>query len=1059
MAGQLLMEKQPSIYEILINKNDGYFKKHEQMKYKILQRISIAWLLMGSFSQIYGQDITITGTVTDLEDGTTLPGVTVQVKGTQNGAITDIEGAYAISNISNTDILIFSYVGYKKTEILIGNQTIIDLTMESDVETLDEIVITGYGGQKKSDVTGAVASVNMEDLVRIPYSGVTQAMQGLAAGVNVTQNTGAPGEGVAVRIRGVGSISSGNSPLYIVDGVPTENAMNYLSTSDIESISVLKDAASAAIYGSRANNGVVIITTKQGSGTKGIQINFNSSFGIQQVGKLTEMTNKGQYIELYNEAADNDNVGVDNPRLRRKKITEAMADTLPDIDHLGAIFKQAILQNYYVGISGGDEKTHFNISGSYFGQEGIIIGSDYERFTGKVSVSSQAKEWLNVGFNLNVANSTTNIIGSSGDGFGGNGGSVIRYAFFRTPTIPILDDKGEYVDLPDNPEFFGDGYNPVGLANNIHNVLSDVQILGDFNFKVDFSDHISISSKFGVDSNNNNRRRFNKTWGTNDRINNPNSLSVNNGSFFSWTWTNLLNFDYVFGDHSLSAVVGTEAISINSNSSATTERDFSDQNLTLVNLGGGQGAITASEDIWEYKLFSYFARANYNFKEKYFLTAIVRRDASTRFEEKNRWGTFPSLSLGWRIDKENFLQNSNVIDQWKLRVGYGANGNQNIDNFAYLEKIKPGFEYPFGNVAQSGYATTELGNADVTWETSTQLDIGTDLSFYNSKLLVALDYFRKVTKDQLVPNTNPSSAGYANPSWINKGKILNTGIELEIGYNGEISESLNYSISGNAAIIRNEVLELEGAFLNGRIDNGVWATKTEEGYSIGSFYLYEMEGIFQNESDVFTHAFQGNNIKPGDIKYKDQNNDGIIDANDRTHVGKAIPDVIIGLNLGLYYKNFDLNLFFQGAYGQDVYYQVATDIEGFYRPFNLTKRYYNERWTGEGTSNTQPRASWKAKPNNTKPSTRFLEDGSYTRLKTLQVGYQFPKHLLEKLYLQKLRIYFLANNLLTFTSYPGLDPEMTTSNNSTQEGDKAANIEWGTYPTSVSYNFGLQVTF
>jgi TonB-dependent starch-binding outer membrane protein SusC len=1033
--------------------------KYREMRNNILQRISIVGLFISSFSTVYAQEKTISGTIVDLSDNFGLPGVTVQIKGTQKGTVTDIAGSYTLSDVSSTDILIFSYVGYKTIEVLVGNQTKIDVSMEGDVETLSEIVITGYGVQKKSDVTGAVATVEMDELVRVPISSVSQAMQGLAAGVNVTQNTGAPGEGVSVRIRGVGSISSGNSPLYIVDGVPTENAMNYLSTSDIESISVLKDAASAAIYGSRANNGVVIITTKKGSGAEGIQVTFNSSFGIQEVGPLTEMTNKAQYIELYNEAADNDNVGVTNPRLQRKKITESMADTLPDIDQLGAIFRKARIQNYYLGISGGDEKTHYNISGSYFEQQGIIIGSDYERFTGKVSVSSQAKEWLNVGINLNIAQSTTSIIGSSGDGFGGNGGSVIRYAFFRSPAIPIRDKIGEYVDLPDNPEFFGDGYNPVGLANNMYNIKKDVQILGDVNFKVDFSEHISFSSKFGVDNNSNNKRRFNKTWGTNDRINNPNSLTVNNGSFFSWTWTNLVNFDYTFGDHNLTAVIGTEAISINSEASATTERGFVDQNLNLINLGGGQGATNATEDLWEYKLFSYFARANYNFKEKYFVTAIVRRDASTRFEEKNRWGTFPSLSLGWRIDKENFLINSRWIDQLKLRVGFGANGNQNIGNFAYLEKINPGFEYPFGGVAQGGYTTTELGNANVTWETSTQLDIGTDLSIYNGKLLVAVDYFRKVTIDQLVRNTNPSSAGYANPSWINAGKTLNTGIELEIGHQGQIAKDFYYSINGNAALLRNEVLELDGAFLNGRIDNGVWATKTEKGYSIGSFYLYEMAGIFQNESEIFTSAYQGNNIKPGDIKYKDQNNDGIIDGNDRVHVGKAIPDVILGLNLGLNYKNFDLNIFIQGAYGQDIYYQVATDIEGFYRPFNLTKRYYEERWTGEGTSNSQPRASWKAKPNNTKPSTRFLEDGSYTRLKSLQLGYNLPQNLLERVFIQKFRVYFLANNLLTFTKYAGLDPEMTTSDNSTAEGDKAGGIEWGTFPSAVSYNLGLQVTF
>lgn len=1033
---------------------------NERMKYKLLHCISIVGLLLGSISLANAQSTTVSGKVTDSSDGESIPGVSIQIKGTQSGTVTDMDGSYTLANLKESDVLIFSFVGYKSKEVLVGTKSTIDVSLEADVQTLDEIVIVGYGVQKKTDVTGAVASVNKEDLARIQVPGVTQAMQGLAAGVNVTQNTGAPGEGVSVRIRGIGSISSGNSPLYIVDGIPTENAMNYLSTSDIESISVLKDAASAAIYGSRANNGVVIITTKNGSGVDGIQVTFNTSFGMQQVGHLTDMTNLAQYAEVYNEAADNDNATISNPRLHRKKIEGAMLDTLSDVNHLEAVFRNAMIQNHYLGISGGDEKTHFTVSGSYFGQEGIVIGSDYERLTGKVSVSSQANKWLNVGVNLNVAHSETSVIGSSGDGYGGNGGSIIRYAFFRTPAIPIKDKNGEYVDLPENPEFFGDGYNPVGLANNTYNLKKDIQLLGDINAKINLTKDLSFSSKFGIDNNNYNRRRFNKTWGTNNRINNPNSLTIVNSSLLNWSWSNIINYSLKINDHTISSMVGSEAISVNNNVSEVTDRDFADQSLTLVKLGNGQGTTTTSEDLWDYRLFSYFARVDYNFREKYYVTGIVRRDASSRFEKSNRWGTFPSISMGWRIDKEAFLQTSNAIDQWKLRVGYGANGNQNIDNFAYLEKISSGYEYPFGGVPQSGYATTSLGNKDLTWETSVQLDVGTDISLYSGKLNITLDYFRKITKNQLVPNTNPSSAGYANASWINAGKILNTGLELEIGTKGEINKDISYSVSANASAIRNKVLELDGTFVNGRIDNGVYATKTEEGHPIGAFYLYEMEGIFQNTTDIITHAYQGNSIFPGDVKYKDQNNDGIIDANDRTYVGKPIPDLVLGVNLGMRYKNFDLAVFVQGAYGQDIYYQVATDIEGFYRPFNLTERYYNERWTGEGTSNTQPRASWKAKANNTKPSTRFLEDGSYTRLKSLQLGYKLSNEgVLQKLSLQSVRVYALVNNLFTLTKYPGLDPEMTTSDNSKSEGDKASNIDWGTYPSAVSYNLGLQVTF
>ena len=399
-----------------------------------------------------------------------------------------------------------------------------------------------------------------------------------------------------------------------------------------------------------------------------------------------------------------------------------------------------------------------------------------------------------------------------------------------------------------------------------------------------------------------------------------------------------------------------------------------------------------------------------------------------------------------------------MLDQWKLRVGFGAVGNQEVDNFAFLEQITPGRQYPLGGVPQEGHATAVKGNEDLQWETSKQWDIGTDLSFLEGKLSLTLDYFHKVTDNMLFRQPLPSSEGYAQPSWINRGKILNSGVELELGFRQQTGK-FSYSVSANVSRLHNEVLELDAPILGGRIDNGVFATRTQEGQAVGSFFLYEMEGIFQNETDIITHAFQGNQIEPGDVKFKDQNGDGVIDEQDRVIVGDPIPDIIYGLNLNLGYGNFDMSLFFQGTYGQDIYNQINTDIEGFYRPFNLTQRYYDERWTGEGTSNTQPRASWGAKANNTRASTRFLEDASYLRLRNLQIGYTVPKDILSKVSIENLRVYFSGVNLLTFTQYSGLDPDISTSDNSIDEGDRAAGIDWGTYPTAISYNLGIQLTF
>ena len=1009
------------------------------------------------------QELIIKGKVTD-ETGEALIGVNIIIEGTTSGTVTDFDGNYTLE-LSDPDIaLVFSYVGYTPVTIPVNGRSEINVILQIDAIALEDIVVIGYGSQKKSDITGAISSIKMDEINKIVVPDISQAMQGLAAGVVVTQNTGAPGEGVEVQIRGPGSITGKNSPLYIVDGVPTTDAMNTLSVSDIKTISVLKDAASAAIYGSRANNGVVLITTFKGSKNSDPKIIFNASTGFQKHGKLTEMCDKYEYAELFNEAADNFNNSIpDNPELWRNKITDDILNSTPDINHLESIFRTAIISNYHLGISGGNEKTQYNISGSYFDQEGILIGSDYEKLTAKISISSDVKKWLTLGADVNIARSTTNIVGSSGDGYGGNGGSAVRYAFFRNPMIPIYDDEGEFVDLPDYPSLMGDGYNPLGLLENSDNVKNGFSTFGSINAKIKLTKDLNIVSIFGIDENEYKQRRFNKTWGNSNsrKVNDPNSLNVIHNSSFVWSWSNVLNYSKTLNEiHNISAILGTESVSNEYANTNVTDRDFPDQNPESVYLGNGLGITTANESKVNHKLLSYFSRVNYNLKEKYFLTAMIRRDGSSRFSKENRWGTFYSASLGWRIDKDFFKNNDN-IDQWKLRLSYGAVGNQDINNYAYVDRITQGYQYPFGYAPQDGTATYKLGNEDVQWETSNQIDIGTDLLLYNSKLEIAIDYFYKTTDNMLMQASIPSSAGYAESPVLNTGKTLNSGLELTIGYRKYYSDDFSYYIKANGAFLHNEVLELETPILTGRIDNGVYATKTEEGYPIGSFYLYEMEGIFQNEYEIVTHANQGDNIKPGDVKFKDQNNDGIIDSDDRTHLGSSIPKITAGLNLGIIYKQFDLSMFIAGAYGQNIYNQIATDIEGFYRPFNLTQDYYDERWTGEGTSNTQPRASWEAKSNNARPSSRFLEDASYLKLKNVQIGYNFSDKILNKLSLTKLRIYCSGTNLYTLTNYSGLDPELTTSDNTahSSEAFRVDGIDWGTYPAAFTISFGVQLTF
>jgi TonB-dependent starch-binding outer membrane protein SusC len=1015
--------------------------------------------LFPAFLQARQQPVDVTGMVTD-SGGLGLPMVTIVVEGTTIGTTTDLDGVYHISipgDIENP-VLVFSYIGFASQRVVVGQRSTIDIILEEDAVMLDEMVVVGYGIQRKVDLTGAVSSIDSEEFRMLPVAGVDQALQGRASGVNITHNTGMPGEGVSVRIRGVGSINSSNEPLYIVDGVPTTDALSTLTPNDIESVSILKDAASAAIYGSRANNGVILITTRKG--VSGIpRVEFSSQTGFQEHGRLTPMTNRDQYLEMYNEAAANDNAFIPNPRLQRRVITDELAATLPDINHLEAIFRRGLIMNHNISVSGGTDDLTYMVSGNMFEQEGIIIGSQYNRYSGRVSLTSRVSDYVNVGANINLARSDNDVIGSSGDGFGGNGGSVVRYALFRTPPIPIYNEQGDFVDLPSHPHFFGDGYSPVGLANKMNNNIRQNRAFGDVNTLVQLFPVLHFSGTYGLDRTDFYQRRFNETWGTSNRINNPNSLQINNGYYQTMTASNVLSFNNTFGErHDISAILGTEAIRNDGYTDAATQRQFPDQDDNLVFLGNGLGSVVVSESRWANTLLSLFGRANYTYNGRYMLSATLRRDGSSRFSQENRWGTFYSLSGAWRIDREPFMAGNDLIYMLKLRAGYGAIGNQEVGNYAYSDQISPNFNYPFGGLMAPGYAISVLGNHDLQWETSTQMDIGLDLSLWEGRLYMVMDYYRKITANMLVTEPNPPSAGYASPAWVNNGEILNTGVEMELTYRNRFG-NVGLELSGNIAYLQNEVLRLASPIAVGRIDHGVYATRTEEGYPVGSFFLYEMDGIFQNSRDIITHASQGSNIRPGDVRYVDQNNDGVINELDRVHVGASIPAYTTGFQIAGSYRNFDLSLFWQGAFGHSIYYQVATDIEGFYRPFNVTMRYYDERWTGEGTSQTQPRASWSAKANNTRPSTRFLEDGSYLRLKNLQLGYNLPAGLVQRLGMRQARIYIIGHNLLTLTSYPGLDPEMTTSDNSREDGDAAAGIDWGTYPLARSYNVGVRVTF
>jgi TonB-linked SusC/RagA family outer membrane protein len=1011
--------------------------------------------------QLHAQEKVITGTVTDATSGEVLPGATIIITGTTNGTTTDIEGKFTIS-ISEGNKISVSFIGYISEEIEIGTQTNIAVQLKPDLEQLEEVVVTGYSSIRKSNITGAVSTVEPTELSRMPVVGVDRALAGKVSGVRVNQATGAPGDDVSIRIRGVGTIGN-NDPLYVIDGIPTKGALNVISPSDIASITILKDAASASIYGSRSANGVVVITTKKGASGKQT-VTYNGYYGVQQHGKLTPMVNTAEYIDIYNEAAVADDRDVISPEI---------AATFADVDHLESIFQTAPVQSHQVSISGGDKKSQYLISGDYFNQDGIILNSFFKRYSFKANVNTNLSKRFRININTNFANTIRNIISNSGDGASSDKGSVVRYAFFRTPGTPIYKDNGEYVDLPQNPKFLGDGYNPVGLANHfddkerkyilLNNVLLEIKILDDLVFR----------SNNGINLNIYDRKKFYEEWG--DRgIDAPGSATHSTAINKALTSNNVLEYSKTFNElHYMRLLLGSEIIKDMTEEHGGSRQDYPQQTINFRYLDAGIGEQTSYGNAWEWALTSYFANLEYIFNNKYLMTFTIRRDGSSRFSEKNRYGTFYSGSAAWRLDKEafmaNFVEKAN-INMLKLRGSYGKLGNQEIGDYPWATIISGGYDYPFGGQAQSlqhGYAISTQGNDEVRWETTKQMDFGIDLRMYQNKLIFNVDYFYKVTSDMLIPYPAPSIGGSASYPWVNAGSVENKGVEIELGYRNQTGD-FSYEINGNFAKVNNKVLSLSGEdakpIIGGEVDNNTFVTVTGVGEAIGTFYVYQMDGIFQSTTEILTHAYQGPNIMPGDVKYKDLSGpegipDGRIDAFDRVYAGSAIPDFTYGLTINLAYKNFDFSAFIQGVQGNKVYMQINKDIEGFYRAFPVTERFYENHWTTENPSNEVPRAAWGGATNNNRPSTRFIEDGSYVRLKNIQIGYTLPNSLSKKFRVEQLRIYVSAQNLFTYTRFSGLDPEMQTSENAAGEGDRAVGIDWGTYPTSKTYLIGLNLTF
>ena len=1005
--------------------------------------------------------VPVTGRVTG-PDGAALPGVTVLVKGTTNGTTTDADGNFALSLPDASGTLVISAIGFVTQELPLQGRTQLSVSLVTDVKALEEVVVLGYTTERKADLTGAVAQVNQRDISSLPVPGVAQILQGKAAGVSVTAATGAPGESIAVRIRGVGTIND-NDPLYIIDGVPTKDGINQISPNDIESINVLKDASSAAIYGARASNGVVVVTTKHGKSGKA-RLSLSAYSGVQTANNLIKMANTAQYVAAYNVAAVNDGRG---------QIPAAVAATLPDVNWLKEVLKPAQQHSVQLDVSGGGENSQYIVSGSYVKQDGLIENSSYERYNLRTAVSSSLSKYVRIGTNANLSYAKTRQVGTSGDGYGdGNpGASVVRFALFRTPGTPVYNDQGQFVDLPTAggqpaSAFLGDGINPVALADATNRNFNAYSVLGNAFVEITPVAHLRIRSDYGITFRITDYKQFFETFGIDRSFNSPAQLAQSNTNEFNFNWTNTAVYDLSVGKSTFAILVGSEAIKNNARAISASRRGYVDQSATFQYLDSGTGVQQNGGGEAHSALLSGFGRLTYDYDGRYLATVNFRRDGSSQLSPGLRAQNFVSGSVGWNLAQEGFMRNLEAISLLKARVSVGQLGNSAIGNYPYASLVGTTGYYPFGGISTQGLSVVTKGNPDIRWETSTQTNFGLDLGLLKGALQLSADYFIKNTSNVLLFLPQPSSAGNGGNPAVNAGKIQNKGFELELSYRNTVGKDWGYGVSGNLATLHNEVVSLGSAspIVGGRIDNNYYATLTSVGHPIGSFYLLQTEGIFQNAQEVFTHAYQGPGIQPGDVKFKDISGpdgvpDGVIDGYDRTFVGSPIPTLTYGLTGNVRFKNVDVSVFFQGVHGNKLYNQVNTDIEGFYRAFNLTERAATNYWTGPGSTNVFPRLSWTGASNNKQPSDRFLEDGSYLRLKNVQLGYTFGEKVLSPLHIASVRLYVSAQNLLTFTKYTGLDPEQGTNSNSTGDGVRATGIDFGTYPSARTFTVGVNAGF
>ncbi|SDS23503.1 TonB-linked outer membrane protein, SusC/RagA family [Formosa sp. Hel1_31_208] len=991
-------------------------------------------------ASLYAQNINVTGTITETSTGIPLPGVNVLVKNTSKGASTDFDGKFVLNDVSINSVLVISYLGYKTKEITVTNAEPLFITLDEDSESLDEVVVIGYGTQRKKEITGAVSVVSSETIENLKPTRIEQALQGQVAGVNIVSNSGSPGASATISIRGV-STNGDSRPLILVDGTVVED-LSVINPNDIETVNVLKDAT-AGIYGVRAANGVILITTKSGRKSMPLTVELNTYGGFQETTRTLPVLNATEYALLLNEAyaANGENIPFSN-----------VAGLGQGTNWQDRVFQKAPIVSTAITLKGGGEKSTYAYGGSFLTQDGIVGGdkSNFSRLTQRLSYSLDFLKNFKINTGVTWTHTSRRVLPENGIG------SVLFNAINIAPTIntnQAANDLGFEI------------VNPIKQINNTFNRGLVDKINGNINLSYNFLEHFTAQASYQFNYAEVDSKVFSPEidygiQGTVDKVFDiQRNQVVETKSFFrDYTFDAFIKYENKFNDiHNLNVLLGTSVFKTTGNNTGNVGFGIVDNFVGNANIESATNIqnIFPFDSGFDSRLLSYFARVQYDYNGKYLVSAVIRRDGSSNFGPKNKFGYFPSASVGWIASEENFMATNSFIDFLKIRASYGVLGNDRIGAFRFVSVLDGEGVYPFNDLLNFGTTPGAISNPEIKWEKQKTLDIGLDMRFWENRMDLTLDYYKKRTEDLLVSPPVSGILGASGPGslspFINAGVIENKGFEFSLGYTEQLSENFKMNIKYNVSTIDNNVISVSssGDFIpGGQFGVGqAQPSRMEAGQPIGYFRGFRTAGIFQNQAQIDTSPILNGNTQPGDLIFVDINGDGVINDDDRTNIGDPIPTATMGLNLSFDYKNFDFGAYAFASVGNDIVRNFERNIPNANRSV-----YFLDRWTGEGTSNSFPRVTTGA-TNNTLFSDFYVEDGSFIRLQNVQLGYSFSSDLLDKWGLKKLRLYVSASNLVTLTKYSGYDPTASTGE------PIGGGIDYGFYPSPRTYLLGMNLKF